>query len=88
MTCVGIDIAKDVHWVCAVDREGALLLNHKLLNTPEDMLRLAVELEHLPAPIRVGIDILSGIAVLTQGRDPRSRLRTAARAGHRREPGP
>lgn len=66
MTCVGIDIAKDVHWVCAVDREGALLLNHKLLNTPEDMLRLAVELEHLPAPIRVGIDILGGIAALTQ----------------------
>lgn len=66
MTSVGIDIAKDVHWVCAVDRDGVLLLNHKLLNTPEDMLRLATELRHLPAPIRVGIDILGGIAALTQ----------------------
>jgi hypothetical protein len=66
MTSVGIDIAKEVHWVCAVDREGALLLNHKLLNTPENMLRLAAELGRLPAPVQVGIDILGGVASLTQ----------------------
>jgi transposase len=66
MTNVGIDVAKEVHWVCAVDSHGALLLNHKLLNTPADMQDLVDELRRLPAPIRVGIDILGGIASLIQ----------------------
>ena len=63
---VGIDIAKEVHWVCAVDVVGAVLLNRKLLNTPEDLERLVVELHGLPQPVRVGIDVLGGIAALAQ----------------------
>ncbi|MFM0394991.1 IS110 family RNA-guided transposase [Paraburkholderia phytofirmans] len=66
MTNVGIDVAKEVHWVCAVDTQGVLLLNHKLLNTPADLQALVDELRRLPAPIRVGIDILGGIASLIQ----------------------
>ena len=66
MTNVGIDVAKEVHWVCAVDTQGVLLLNHKLLNTPADLQALVDELRRLPAPVRVGIDILGGIASLIQ----------------------
>jgi transposase len=66
MTNVGIDVAKEVHWVCAVDTNGVLLLNHKLLNTPADLQALVDELRRLPTPIRVGIDILGGIASLIQ----------------------
>ena len=65
-TFVGIDVAKEVHWVCAIDLQGQVLLNRKLLNTPEDLNRLVAELRALPAPLRVGIDVLGGIAALTQ----------------------
>jgi transposase len=63
---VGIDIAKEVHWVCAIDPGGAVLLNRKLLNNPQDLERLVGELRGLPQPVRVGIDVLGGIAGLTQ----------------------
>jgi transposase len=65
-TFVGIDIAKELHWVCAIDTSGTTLLDRKLLNAPEDLLRLAAELKGLAAPVRVGIDVLGGIACLTQ----------------------
>ncbi|MGH3487926.1 MAG: IS110 family transposase [Actinopolymorphaceae bacterium] len=31
---VGIDVAKDLHWVVAVTDDGQALLNRKLENTP------------------------------------------------------
>lgn len=65
-TFVGIDIAKEVHWVCAIDAGCVALLNRKLLNTPEDLQRLVQELRSLPQPVRVGIDVLGGIASLAQ----------------------
>lgn len=65
-TFVGIDIAKEVHWICAIDSGGTVLLNRKLLNTPEDLARAVAELHALPAPVKVGIDVLGGIASLTQ----------------------
>ena len=63
---VGIDIAKEVHWVCAIDSNGKVLLNRKLLNTPEDLNRLVTELRGWLDPICVGIDVLGGIAALAQ----------------------
>lgn len=65
-TFAGIDIAKEVHWVCAIDSQGAVLLNRKLLNTPEDLNQLVAELLALPQPVRIGIDVLGGIAALAQ----------------------
>lgn len=65
-TFVGIDIAKEVHWVHAIDAQGSVLLNRKLLNTPGDLDQLVTELRAFPQPIHVGIDILGGIAALTQ----------------------
>lgn len=65
-TYVGIDIAKEVHWVCAIDAMGKNLLDRKLLNTPDDLNRLVEELRTLPQPLCVGIDVLGGIAALAQ----------------------
>jgi transposase len=65
-TSVGIDIAKELHWVSAIDSAGEILLDRKLANRPEDLLRLADELKALPAPVRIGIDVLGGIATLSQ----------------------
>lgn len=65
-TSVGIDIAKEAHWVCAIDSGGKVLLDRKLVNNPEDLERLVTELRALPDPLRVGIDVLGGIASLAQ----------------------
>lgn len=65
-TSVGIDIAKELHWVAAIGGAGEILLDRKLANTPDDMLRLVDELKALPGPLRVGIDVLGGIAALAQ----------------------
>jgi transposase len=62
----GIDIAKEVHWTCAIDAQGRVLLDRRLLNTPADLDRLVGELRGLPEPVRVGIDVLGGIAGLAQ----------------------
>ncbi len=66
MTSVGIDIAKDIHWASAIDAAGKVLLDRKVLNTPQELMRLADELRTLPAPLKVGVDVLGGIATLTQ----------------------
>lgn len=65
-TFVGIDIAKEVHWICAIDAGGNVLLNRRLFNTPGDLAQAVAELHALPAPVRIGIDVLGGIASLTQ----------------------
>lgn len=66
MTSVGIDIAKDIHWASAIDAAGNVLLDRKVTNTPQDLMRLADELRALPAPVKIGIDVLGGIASLAQ----------------------
>jgi transposase len=62
----GIDIAKEVHWACAIDAQGRVLLDRKLLNTPADLDRLVDELRALQEDVRIGIDVLGGIAALAQ----------------------
>lgn len=52
--------------MCTVDAVGAVRLNRKLLNTPAELDRLLEELRGLPQPLRVGIDVLGGIAALAQ----------------------
>ena len=67
---VGIDIAKEIHWVCLkITKTGQLLASHKVDNTPADIAGLVDEIrataeQHGAAT--VGIDILGGIAALTE----------------------
>jgi hypothetical protein len=44
---VGIDIAKEVHWVTAIDADGVVQIDRKLLNTPTDIASLAGRLPEL-----------------------------------------
>jgi len=67
---VGIDIAKEIHWVCLkITKTGQLLASHKVDNTPADIAGLVDEIrataeQHGAAT--VGIDILGGIAALAE----------------------
>ena len=61
---VGIDAAKEVHWATAVTQDGRVLLDRKVLNTGEDIGRLAADLGDLGGERLVGIDLLGSIATL------------------------
>lgn len=61
---VGIDIAKELHWVTAIDGDGVVLLNRKLPNRPPDLAQLVGELTALAGQVRIGIDVMGGIAGL------------------------
>jgi transposase len=64
---VGIDVAKDFHWVQAIDRrDSELLFSGSVDNTPAALAGLVEWLEGLRdrGPVTVGIDVLGGIASL------------------------
>ena len=61
---VGIDAAKEVHWATAVTGDGRVLLDRKVLNTADDIGKLATDLAALGGQRLVGIDLLGGIATL------------------------
>jgi transposase len=64
---VGIDVAKDFHWVQAVDRrDSEVLFNGSVDNTPAALAGLVERLEGLRERGRVtaGIDVVGGIASL------------------------
>lgn len=63
---VGIDIAKEVHWVTAIDADGIVRIDRKLLNAPSDLAALADELAGLGGSVRVGLDVVGGIASLAE----------------------
>ena len=58
---VGIDIAKEVHWVTAVSSDGEILIDRKLLNTPNDLAQLVGELGRLGGTVRIGLDVLNRV---------------------------
>lgn len=61
---VGIDIAKDLHWVTAMDERAEILLDRKLPNVPEEIDRLIEDLHELGGERTIGIDVVGGIAAL------------------------
>lgn len=61
---VGIDVAKEVHWVAAIDDLGEVRLDHKLDNTPSAIGALITELRALDGAVTVGLDVVGGIAGL------------------------
>ena len=66
---VGIDVAKEFHWVAAVDERGRELLSRRVENEPAALQALVEELERLRATdgrVTVGVDVVGGIASLLQ----------------------
>jgi transposase len=63
---VGVDIAKEVHWVTAIDATGRVRLDHRLDNTPAAIEVLIGELRALPGRITIGLDVVGGIAGLAE----------------------
>jgi transposase len=65
---VGIDVAKEFHWVRAICSERSeLLMDRRVDNEPASLAALVDELEALRAEhgeLRVGIDVVGGIAAL------------------------
>lgn len=67
---VGVDVAKEFHWVeIKVAETGAVLASHRVDNTPQAISGLVAEIRAAEAGhgrARVGIDILGGIATLLE----------------------
>lgn len=63
---VGIDIAKEIHWVTAINADGAVLIDRKLLNTPTEIAALADALAAFGGTARIGLDVIGGIAGLAE----------------------
>lgn len=63
---VGVDIAKDIHWVTAIDSDGVVHLDRKVDNTPAAIAAMIDELAALGGAVRIGIDVVGGIAGLAE----------------------
>jgi len=76
---VGIDVAKQIHWVeIKIAETGQVLTSHPVANTPPAIAELIeeireAEVEHGPA--RVGLDLLGGVATLLEAMLLEARLR-------------
>ena len=62
---VGIDVAKEVHWACAVDQNARPLFSLAVPNGPEAIAALIARIEALEAErVTVALDMLGGAATL------------------------
>lgn len=61
---IGIDVAKEVHWVTALGEDGGTLLDRRVDNEPAELERLLADLRALDGPRRIGVDLLGGVATL------------------------
>jgi transposase len=61
---IGIDVAKDAHWVTAIDDRGQVVLDQRVENTPPALSALTEQLAQLSGERRIGLDVLGGIASL------------------------
>src|SRR5215210_2710888 len=60
--CVGIDVAKDVHWVVAIDQDARVLIDRAVANDQETVEALAAELSRLGGELVIGLDVTGSIA--------------------------
>lgn len=62
---VGLDVAKEVHWACAIDQDARPVLSRGVNNDPDGIAELMSEIEALDADeVTVALDLLGGIATL------------------------
>lgn len=62
----GIDVAKDIHWVCLIDTNAVVLLDRAVANTQDDIDRLIVELRPFAANLTICLDIMGSIATFLE----------------------
>jgi transposase len=62
----GIDVAKDVHWVCVVDEDARVLIDCAVHNTQEDVDALVGDLRKLEGELVVGLDIMGSVAAFLE----------------------
>jgi transposase len=63
---VGIDVAKAAHWVTAIDDAGTVLIDRSVANEPDAIEELIAELRSLKGEVTIGLDVVGGIAGLTE----------------------
>jgi transposase len=63
---VGIDVAKTAHWVTAIDDAGTVLIDRSVANEPDAIEELVAELRSLEGEVTIGLDVVGGIAGLTE----------------------
>jgi transposase len=61
---VGLDLAKALHWVTAVDETGAVRLDQAVPNDPPALDALVTTLRALPGEVTLGLDLVGGPATL------------------------
>src|SRR5688500_8271503 len=64
--CVGIDVAKEVHWATAVSEAGEVLLDRRVPNEPGAIEELVGALRALGGEATVGLGVVGGVAGLLE----------------------
>lgn len=59
---VGMDVAKAIHWACAIDEGGRTLLDRAVENSPEGIASFMVDLRALGGDPVIGLDVVGSFA--------------------------
>ena len=82
---IGIDVAKEVHWACAMDRNARVLFSHAVDKDPAAIGALIGEIEALEArATRTAVDMLGGAASLVCAMFAEAGLPKRCRTGSKR----
>lgn len=60
--CVGIDVAKVVHWASAVDEAGRIMLDRAVNNSPDQIASFILDLRALGGEPVIGLDVVGSFA--------------------------
>jgi transposase len=64
---IGIDVANDIHWICAIDQDVRVLVNRAVENTQEALDSLIAELRQWPSgDVTIGLDVMGSFAAFLQ----------------------
>lgn len=59
---VGMDVAKVLHWACAMDQAGGICLDRMVENTPEGIAAFVADLHALGGEPVIGLDVVGSFA--------------------------
>jgi transposase len=63
----GIDVAKDVPWICAIDQDARVLIDRAFDNSQEAVDGLIADLRRLPSgEVTIGLDVMGSFAAFLQ----------------------